>query len=73
MLRAPLRRDRCVGEVLGGLGPLALNMTLARSKIWSEVGEHFAQAGLGKLREVERAKAAMYVVEAVIECVQLAG
>ena len=46
-------------------------MPLACSEIRPEVGEHLAQARLGKLGEVERAEAPMDVVEPVVESVQL--
>ena len=71
VLHAPLRRNRHISEVLCGIRPVMLDMPLARSQIRPEVGEHFAQASLGKIGEVERAKAAMNVIEAVIESVQL--
>ena len=63
MLHSPPSRHRRVSEILCGVGPVKLDMPLVRSKVRPEVGEHFAQARLGNLGEVELAKAAMNVVE----------
>jgi hypothetical protein len=71
VLHAPLCRNRRVSEVFCGFGSVPLDMPLARRKVRPEVREHLAQARLGKLGEVEGAKAALDVVEAVVESVQL--
>ena len=72
VLAAPLRGHRLGREVLRGLGTVALDVAAQRAEIRSEVGQDLAQAGLGKLGAVEGAKAAVDVVEAVAELVQLA-
>lgn len=42
VLDAPLRSDRLLREVLGGLGSVALDMAAQRSEVRPEVGKYLA-------------------------------
>ena len=61
------------GHVLGPLGPVAGHEALDRGQIRPEVAEHLAQARLRLLGAVERAEAAVEIVEAVVVGVELPG
>ena len=71
MLYAPLRGDWLISEVLSGLGSVAFDMAAQRAEVRPEVGEHLAQTRFGRVSAIERAEAAVDVVETVTELVQL--
>jgi hypothetical protein len=53
VLAAPVRGHRLRHEILRRFRPLALHVAAQRAEVWSEVGQHLAQAGLGQLGAVE--------------------
>jgi len=71
VLSAPLRGDWRINEVLGGFGSVALDMAAQRAEVRPEVGEHLAQTRFRQVSAVQRAEAAVEVVETVTELVQL--
>src|ERR1700704_2670565 len=71
VLSAPLRGDRLLREVLGSVGPVAFDVAAQRAKVGPEVREHLTQTGVGQIGAIERAEAAVDVIEAVTELVEL--
>lgn len=55
----------------GGLWPVALNVAAQRAKVGPKVSQHLAQRRFGEFGAEQRAEAAVDVVEAVTELVEI--
>ncbi len=61
----PGRRDRRGSNLLRGVGSHLLLEASNCGEVWTEVGEHLPETGLGKLGDVDGAEAVATIIEPV--------